>query len=433
MSPVEGSSAWEAQDKGPRIVSVCWAVTAFSTLFVIARVYVRGYVQRKLQQDDYWTLLALVCGYISTSLSTVAVASGNGKHMALLSQDQQEGAVLWTTAAFCPGVMSFGLPKLAVVYLLTKLLNPGKWHRVFLWWQGIWCQMTLLTTAGLLIGRCRPAYSLWTFDVKGDCFSKDILVSYCIYAGCFSAFVDFYLAIYPAIVLFKLQLPFRKKFALCIALGIGSVLTDISLSLSLSPSSGVVAVYKTTRIPSLASDDFSYDTSDLVVWTVVEGSTIMIASTIPILQPLLKKFLNRNPLSSNSRSKYKFTSPNEVTDNNRSYEMSHRKFPSKAKDELGFTVLGEGGSQDDILAQTPSNPGGTPPPGSVVATDKSGSHQITRTDMVTVTYENVPSQPSMPNSFTKAWGGRDGNHRVDANNYPSARPRVLMNRGPGDV
>lgn len=32
-------------------------------------------------------------------------------------------------------------------------------------------------------------------------------------------------------------------------------------------SATVVAIYKTTRLPGLASDDFSYDTSDLVVWT----------------------------------------------------------------------------------------------------------------------------------------------------------------------
>lgn len=39
----------------------------------------------------------------------------------------------------------------------------------------------------------------------------------------FSAFVDLYLAIYPAIILFKLQMNLKKKLALVVALGIGSV------------------------------------------------------------------------------------------------------------------------------------------------------------------------------------------------------------------
>jgi hypothetical protein len=39
----------------------------------------------------------------------------------------------------------------------------------------------------------------------------------------FSAFVDFYLAIYPAVVLFSLQMKLQKKLVLVLALGIGLV------------------------------------------------------------------------------------------------------------------------------------------------------------------------------------------------------------------
>ena len=190
--PEVGSAAWEAQNKGPWILITCWLVTAVSTLFVLARVYVRGWMQGKLQQDDYWTMIAMVCGYISTGLSTAAVSYGNGRHFDLLDDEQKQGAILWTTAAFCPGVMSFGLPKLAVIYLLTKLLNPSRWHKWFLWWQGIWCQLTLFATVGVLLGRCRPARSLWDFSVEGTCFDNNILVAYCIYAGGMSVILAIY-------------------------------------------------------------------------------------------------------------------------------------------------------------------------------------------------------------------------------------------------
>jgi hypothetical protein len=39
----------------------------------------------------------------------------------------------------------------------------------------------------------------------------------------FSAFTDLYLAIYPATVLFTLQMKLRKKLALTAALGLGSM------------------------------------------------------------------------------------------------------------------------------------------------------------------------------------------------------------------
>lgn len=39
----------------------------------------------------------------------------------------------------------------------------------------------------------------------------------------FSAFVDAYLAVYPTVVVYKLQMALKRKVALCCALGIGSM------------------------------------------------------------------------------------------------------------------------------------------------------------------------------------------------------------------
>ena len=44
-----------------------------------------------------------------------------------------------------------------------------------------------------------------------------------------SAAVDFYLALYPALVLYKLRMNRRKKIALSIALGLGSMYVPTSL------------------------------------------------------------------------------------------------------------------------------------------------------------------------------------------------------------
>lgn len=124
-----------------------------------------------------------MCGYISTVLSTIAVHNGNGMHFSLLTAEQKTNTVLYTTAAFCPGVVSFALPKMAVVILLTRLLNPNSYHKCFIWWLGIWCQLTIFATCGVLLGQCTPMNSLWDSSVEGKCFDKSILVAYCIYAG----------------------------------------------------------------------------------------------------------------------------------------------------------------------------------------------------------------------------------------------------------
>ncbi|KAK8087154.1 hypothetical protein PG994_002128 [Apiospora phragmitis] len=368
--------AWAAQDKGPTVLVACWTVTAVSTLFVAGRLYVRGVLQRKLRSDDYFIILSLLCGYISTTFSTVATSYGNGKHFALLDLEQKEGAILWTTA-------------LAVIALLTRILNPSRAHWWGLWAMGLLCFASLLATVGVLLGQCTPARSLWTFSItEKTCFDKNILVGYCIYAGAISAFVDLYLAIYPSLVLFKLQMPIKKKLALCAALGIGSV-------------SGIVVIYKSTRIPSLGSPDFSYDTSDLVIWTVIEGSTIIIASSIPVMQPLAEVAFGRSIFGSSGSKGRRYYDAEGGGKNGGSSDASSQpglvtigqkssRRPKKSlNDDLEMTVGGTGfsSSEEDML--NPRHFGSTDVPTAVAVEDSDVprlSDAIVKTQMVSVTY-----------------------------------------------
>jgi len=185
-----------------------------------------------------------ICGYIMLGLTVAAVRSGNGRHFALLNNEQRSGAILYTIAGFCPGIFSFGIPKLAVVALLTKITNPSRKHRIFLWVMTSTCLLILFGCVIILFAQCTPARSQWDFSVKGKCWSPWILVYYAIAAGNISAAVDLYLAVYPAFVLYRLQINLKKKLALGVALGLGSVAT-------------AVAIYKSTRLPALASADFT--------------------------------------------------------------------------------------------------------------------------------------------------------------------------------
>ncbi|KAI0377926.1 hypothetical protein F5Y04DRAFT_284394 [Hypomontagnella monticulosa] len=114
----------------------------------------------------------------------------------------------------------------------------------------------MMGSVGMVFGQCQPSNSQWDFSVPARfCWDKWISVDYTRGACAFSAFVDFYLSIYPGVVLYKIQLPTKKKIALSAALGIGSI-------------------------------------CDLTIWTIVEGSVIIIAACIPLLQPLLERVRN---------------------------------------------------------------------------------------------------------------------------------------------
>ncbi|KAK8862590.1 integral membrane protein [Apiospora arundinis] len=404
-SPPKGTpeyAEWAAQDKGPTVLVACWTVTAISTVFVAGRLYVRGVLQRKLRSDDYLIILSLLCGFISTAFSTVATSYGNGKHFELLNLEQKQGAILWTTAAFCPGILSFGLPKLAVIALLTRILNPSRAHLWFLWTMGIVCTASLLATVGVLLGQCTPARSLWTFSItEKTCFDKKILIDYCVYAGSISAFVDLYLAIYPSLVLLKLQMPIKKKLALCAALGIGSV-------------SGIVAIYKSTRIPSLGSPDFSHDTSDLVIWTVIEGSTIIIASSIPVMQPLAEVLFGRSIFGSSGSKGRRYYDGDQNGGTNDSSQPGLVTIGQKSSrpkkqlnDDLEMTISGTNfsSSEEDIL--NPRHIGSTDSPTAVAVVDNEVpkfNDAVVKTQTVSVTYgESEAANRNMSTTASERW------------------------------
>ncbi|KAL1850973.1 hypothetical protein VTK73DRAFT_9567 [Phialemonium thermophilum] len=371
-----------AQDKGPAIIASICTVTVLETLFCLARLYTRGRILGKLHLDDYLIVLSVICGWCAVIFGVMAVHSGNGKHFAILTTEQKSGAILWTIVGFCPGIMSFGLPKLAVIALLTRLMNPSRWHRIFLWCLGIWCNISLLGCVFVLFAQCTPARSQWDFSITDKtCWSPWVLVDYAIYAGSFSAATDLYLAVYPAIVLFKLNLKLRKKIALSAALGIGSVAT-------------VIAIYKTTRLPNLASEDFSFDTSDLVIWTCIEGSTIIIASCIPVLQPLVDRVVGTSFFGGSSGRAYKnygsertggrMKSDIELSSGQR---MGGRRGGGGGgpRDPNGLTFLDDkAGSEESILRAEDNRTD----KGSVAEErgPRGGGGKILRTDVVTVSY-----------------------------------------------
>jgi len=140
--------------------------------------------------------------------------------MDTLTPDQITKAVYYTVISFVPGVSSFVIPKVAVVILLAKLLNPRSMHLAFMW---IVSGLYLALGLGMLVinfVQCNPPAAQWG-GAEGVCWDRKITVDYAIALGVTSAVFDFYVAIYPTVKLWQLQMNVQKKLALCAALGFG--------------------------------------------------------------------------------------------------------------------------------------------------------------------------------------------------------------------
>lgn len=65
-----------------------------------------------------------------------------------------------------------------------------------------------------------------------------------------------------------------------------------ALVLTLLTSAAMTSVFRAIHIPAIYSNDYTYDESELFVWTAAELATTIIAASIPILRALLRNIVN---------------------------------------------------------------------------------------------------------------------------------------------
>ncbi|KAK1638872.1 hypothetical protein BDP81DRAFT_447783 [Colletotrichum phormii] len=259
--------------------------------------------------DDKGPMIIAFCAILSNALVTTSFGWGNGKHFTALDLEQKQNTVKWMIAAYVPGIETLGFPKLAVIAFLTRLLAPGKLHLRILWSMGTICCLSLTAMVLTLLLQYTPPRALWTFSMPRDCLDPKILEGLAFWASSFSAFFDFYLAVYPAVVLWKLQMRFQKKLAVTCALGMG---------------------------------------------IIIEGNLTIIAACIPILQPILEMFKERSIWSLDRKSgSYQYNSHSKRSAHQQQQQQQDsielRSKPRKKVDVYGFTMHAKEDSEESIV------------------------------------------------------------------------------------
>ncbi|KAH8692618.1 hypothetical protein BGW36DRAFT_23334 [Talaromyces proteolyticus] len=351
------------ENKGPNILAPMWALTMITTTLVCVRIFIRARIVKALGVDDWTIMVSMVMGLVYLGLTTANVITGYGRHAKTLDMAHLEKAILLNTVGFLFGILSFTLPKIAVAFMLTRILNPSKGHKAFVFGLVGFAAVVSVVCILILFTMCTPPQSLWVVTIPGrKCRDSWILIDYAVFTGALSAFVDLYLAIYPSVVLWKLKMSSKKKMALSAALGLGVV-------------AAAMAIVKCTQLKGLADTaDYTFGTWQLVIWTNVEADVVVIASCIPTLPPLLELVLGKKKKGSsynyNSRYFNRLDKDNQGMNGSNSIEM--RGVRSKQHSISVTNVEGQD-SQESILS-----------PDHRQQTDL---NQIRRTDNVTVQYE----------------------------------------------
>lgn len=120
---------------------------------------------------------------MNLGITSAAVAAGSGRHFDTLTLEQKQDVIKYTIAVFCPGILSFAIPKLAAVALLVKIMNPSRGQRIFLWVSSGVTTVALLVCVIILYAQCTPSRALWNFSIERQCWPPEVMISYAIFSG----------------------------------------------------------------------------------------------------------------------------------------------------------------------------------------------------------------------------------------------------------
>lgn len=210
-----------------------------------------------------------------------------------------------------------------------------------------------------------------------------------------SAAMDFFLAIFPWLVLWQLNMRKKEKITICISLSLGVI-------------AGVCGIVRTTTLDALNdSTDYLCKTlvfqifcmplliflsdacSDSVCWTFSELTLTIVCVTLPALRPLWKRVTGQSSSGygnyyKHSQSKGGFPSRAEQGAINLDYMPGAAK---KASDPMYTTQAGKASVHSDGNSDR-----------SILGGQKGNQESIQRVQEVTVTYDTV-SESSVNNEF----------------------------------
>lgn len=265
-------------NRGPSILALSWVEAALGISILAARLYTRGRIVRNVGWDDWTMAFSTLLAVITTCLVTLEVHYGTGRHAVYLSSSDITNSVkiIWLTVPFSTMSACFG--KISIALLLMRIMDRKKSTRHFLWFLIIALFIVNLLLTIITFAQCTPVTFLWDrtnpdVSYHGTCWDHRVQQDYGYFQGAFSSFSDLILALYPLTFIWNLQLKLKIKIGLGAVMSLGLIAT-------------IASVYKTVELQNLATPDFTFDATNLVLWYMTENWLIIIAACIPTLGPL---------------------------------------------------------------------------------------------------------------------------------------------------
>ncbi|KAF4461219.1 integral membrane [Fusarium albosuccineum] len=341
---------WEVEDYGVIADRACWSMFAVTTFIVILRVITRVFVGKGrlggLGWDDYITIFCILVMLVTCIFVTIGSHYGLGRRMEDIDPTLIPEALKWNSIISAVLIWTFSLPKFAIIAILKRILDYGLKTTILFWGLALSSQACILATSVWWFKQCNPVAFGWDKTIEGGtCASVKVMSDLGYFTSAYSAFLDVFFALYPAPFIMRLNMAFKSRVAISIALGL-SILAS------------VVSIYKLTIFGSVfevLAEDPTYPVPFLDILGLSEGCILVVCASLPTLGPLFR--LARGKLSTINSSH----GPSQRVASNQGNhsESSGRwdKLRGHRLDDVENRSTGMGSSVDDIpLVSGPKQP-----------------------------------------------------------------------------
>jgi hypothetical protein len=118
-------------------------------------------------------------------------------------------------------ILAITFGKMAVIQFILQLEGTNRKGRRILYFCAASNYLVSFIFIPLLWAQCNPVNKIWNPNVAGTCNGKKTYTAYAYFQGSFGATLDTALALYPAIMLWHLQVKLHIKLGLITLFGFG--------------------------------------------------------------------------------------------------------------------------------------------------------------------------------------------------------------------
>ncbi|KAL2863497.1 uncharacterized protein BJX67DRAFT_260617 [Aspergillus lucknowensis] len=261
--------------RGIQSLVVSIVFTSLATIFVLARVYTRTKLIKRIEANDWMVVIALIFSFVFMSFFIVEALNGMGMHFDDIPKPilLKQMKAFWITIPFYNAALLCAKASILMQYFRVF---PSRGMR-----NTCWIMIGILATYGSwavlsAFLNCIPVARFWDHSIPGSCLSsKGLWFS----NASMHIATDLAILIIPIPALATLELPRKQRIALISIFALG----------------GFVCVTSICRLVSLKkiseSSDPTYDNVGAAAWSSIECNVGIICACLPTLRPLVSRII----------------------------------------------------------------------------------------------------------------------------------------------